>query len=130
MTLVTSAQSYTNFCLFTLTGVVAMINFRDRSKKQFNATMFDRVEAYWVLPDGKSFVRSDEDQRAIEIFETLLATVDANPSSLIEGAEELRVAGPATEQELLALLKSCRDDGCKYGPSITRSATFATRAAS
>jgi hypothetical protein len=24
-------------------------------KKIFDASMFDRLEAYWVLPDGKSF---------------------------------------------------------------------------
>jgi hypothetical protein len=61
-------------------------------KKIFDASMFDRLEAYWVLPDGKSFERTDEDENAIEIFEILLATVDAIPSSLIEAAEELRAA--------------------------------------
>jgi len=59
-------------------------------EKNFDASMFDRLEAYWVLPDGKSFERSDED----EIFKILLATVDAIPSSLIEAAEELRAAEP------------------------------------
>jgi hypothetical protein len=44
--------------------------------------MFDRLEAYWVLPDGKSFERSDEDENAIGLFEVLLASVDAIPSSL------------------------------------------------
>jgi hypothetical protein len=63
-------------------------------KKIFDASMFDRLEAYWVLPDGKSFERTDEDESAIEIFKVLLATVDAIPSSLIEAAEELRAAEP------------------------------------
>jgi hypothetical protein len=63
-------------------------------KKIFDAAMFDRLEAYWVLPDGKSFERSDEDESAIEIFKILLATVDAIPSSLIESAEEFRAADP------------------------------------
>jgi hypothetical protein len=63
-------------------------------KKIFDASMFDRLEAYWVLPDGKSFERTDEDESAIEIFKVLLATVDAIPSSLTEAAEELRAAEP------------------------------------
>jgi hypothetical protein len=63
-------------------------------KKIFDASMFDRLEAYWVLPDGKSFERTDEDENAIEIFKVLLATVDAIPPSLIEAAEELRTAEP------------------------------------
>lgn len=71
-----------------------MTDFATDLKTMFNATMFDRLEAYWVLPDGKSFDRSDEDERAIGIFEILLATVDAVPPPLIQLAEELRAAKP------------------------------------
>jgi hypothetical protein len=46
-------------------------------KKMLDATMFDRLEAYRVLPDGKVLERSDEDESAIEIFKVLLAAVDA-----------------------------------------------------
>jgi hypothetical protein len=71
-------------------AAIAMSHFATDLKKMFNATMFDRLEAYWVLPNGKSFERTDEDESAIGIFEVLPATVDAIPSSLIDAAEELR----------------------------------------
>jgi hypothetical protein len=35
--------------------------FVSHLKKMFDATMLDRLEAYEVLPDGRSFERSDED---------------------------------------------------------------------
>jgi len=47
-----------------------------------------------ILADGKSIEHSDEDERAIDIFEIVLATLDAIPPSLIEAAEELRAAEP------------------------------------
>lgn len=84
-------------------------------KKQFNATMFDRLVAYWVLPDGKSFDRSDEDESAIKIFETLLATVDAIPSSLINAAEELRAAEPDKFKD--TLLRGLRSVGYGFSPA-------------
>jgi hypothetical protein len=59
-------------------------------KKMFDATMFDRLGAYEVLRDRRSFERSDKDESAIGIFGTLPTTVDAIPSSLINTAEEHR----------------------------------------
>ena len=45
-----------------------------------------------MLPDGKSFERSDEDERLIGVFKNSFGSVDAIPASLIKDAEELRVA--------------------------------------
>jgi hypothetical protein len=83
-------------------GAGRMNDFVTDLKKTFDATMFDRLESYWVLPDGKSFERSDEDENAIEIFEILVATVDVIPSSLIR-AEELRASRPRSGVFRLAL---------------------------
>jgi hypothetical protein len=47
-------------------------------------------------------VRSDEDERLIDVFKNLLDSVDAIPSSLIETAEQLRAAAPELFEELLA----------------------------
>jgi hypothetical protein len=58
---------------------------------------------YEVLPDGRSFVRSDEDERAIGIFEDLLATLDAVPPSLIKAAEVQRAVSPRLFDEALEL---------------------------
>ena len=63
-------------------------------KQRFEGAMDVCLEAYEVLPDGRSFVRSDADERAIVIFKRLCHTVDAIPPSLIESAEELRGAEP------------------------------------
>jgi hypothetical protein len=54
-----------------------------------------------VLPDGKSFERSDEDERLIGVFKNLFDSVDAIPASLIKAAEELRVAAPELFEKLL-----------------------------
>ena len=51
----------------------------DRSKKMVDAMKFDRLEAQEVLPDGRSFERSDKDESAIGIFGALPSTVDATP---------------------------------------------------
>jgi hypothetical protein len=61
------------------------------------------LESYEVLPDGRSFARSDEDQRAIGIFENLLATLDAVPPSLIKTAEDQRAVSPRLFDEALEL---------------------------
>ena len=45
-----------------------------------------------MLPDGKSFERSDEDERLIGVFKNSFVSVDAIGASLIKAAEELRVA--------------------------------------
>jgi len=51
---------------------------------------------------GKSFERSDQDESAIDIFEILLATIDAIPRSVIEVAEELRAAEPERFKDTLS----------------------------
>jgi hypothetical protein len=92
-----------------------MTDFATDLKKMFNATMFDRLEAYWVLPDGKSFDRSDEDTRAIGIFEVLLATVDAIPPALIEIADELRATDPDRTSD--AFFRCLRSVGYGFSPA-------------
>jgi hypothetical protein len=66
-----------------------------------NGRCINAFEAYTVLPDGKSFERSDEDERLIGVFEKLLDSVDAIPPSLIKAAEELRAAAPGLFEKLL-----------------------------
>ena len=70
-------------------------------KQRFDWAMDVSLEAYEVLPDGRSFVRSDEDERAIGIFETLHDTVDVIPPSLITSAEELRATAPELFEKTL-----------------------------
>lgn len=79
-----------------------MIDLTSDLRKLFDSAMWNCLEAYEVLPDGKSFVRSDEDERAISMFENLCATVDAIPPSLIATAEELRSVEPELFEKLLA----------------------------
>ena len=79
-----------------------MTDFATDLRNMFDASMFDRLEAYEVLPDGRSFGRSDEDESAISIFEVLLATVDAIPSSLINTAEERCTAEPQKFEDMLS----------------------------
>jgi hypothetical protein len=93
----------------------AMTDLASDLKKIFDASMFDRLEAYWVLPDGKSFERSDEDESAIEIFKILLATVDAMPPSLIEAAEELRATEPQRFKD--ALSRGLESVGYGFSPT-------------
>jgi hypothetical protein len=71
-------------------------------KQRFDWAMDVCLEAYEVLPDGRSFVRSDEDERAIEIFKRLCDTAHAIPPSLIASAEELRGAQPELFEQLVA----------------------------
>jgi hypothetical protein len=70
-------------------------------KQRFDWAMSVCLEAYEVLPDGRSFERSDEDELAIGIFERLCITVDAIPPSLIASAEQLRVVQPELFEKLL-----------------------------
>jgi hypothetical protein len=79
-----------------------MTNFATDLKKSFDVVLLDRLEAYWVLPDGKTIERSDETESAIKIFEILLASIDAIPSSLIKAAEELRAAEPEIFKDTLS----------------------------
>jgi hypothetical protein len=78
-----------------------MTDFASHLKRMFDSEMSDRLEAYWVLPDGKSIKYSDEDDRAIDIFKILLATLDAIPSSLMTAAGELRATEPARFENAL-----------------------------
>ena len=70
-------------------------------KKRFDWAMYVSLEAYVVLPDGKSFERSDEDEYAIGVFKNLRESVDAIPPSLIEATEKLRAAAPEKFEETL-----------------------------
>jgi hypothetical protein len=79
-----------------------MTDLADDLKERFDWAMYQCQEAYVVLPDGKSFERSDEDERLIAVFKNLFDSVDAIPSSLIETAEQLRAAAPELFEELLA----------------------------
>jgi hypothetical protein len=71
-----------------------MTDFAVDLKKSFDAGAYFSLEAYEVLPDGKSVVRSDEDERLISVFEALRDSVDLTPPALIKAAEELRTAAP------------------------------------
>jgi hypothetical protein len=76
-------------------------DFASHLKEMFESTRSDRLEIYWVLPDGKSIKYSDEDDRAIDILKILLATLDAIPSSLMTAAEQLRATEPARFENAL-----------------------------
>jgi hypothetical protein len=60
------------------------------------------LEAYEVLADGRSFVRSDRDERAIALFENLNDSVVSIPPALIEAAESLRSRAPDLFEETLS----------------------------
>jgi hypothetical protein len=79
-----------------------MSDFASDLKQRFGWAMDVCLESYEVLPDGRSFVRSDRDERAIELFENLRETVDAISPSLIEATENLRSAGPESFEKALA----------------------------
>jgi hypothetical protein len=78
-----------------------MSDFADHLKEKFDLAMLHRLDAYRVLPDEKSIEYSAEDNTAIDIFEILLATVDAIPPSLIETADELRTTEPDRFEHIL-----------------------------
>jgi hypothetical protein len=78
-----------------------MTDFASYLKTMFESTRSDRLDAYWVLPDGKSVKYSDEDDRAIDILKILLATLDAVPPSLMTAAEGLRTTEPARFENAL-----------------------------
>ncbi len=82
-------------------GVSRMADVATDLKQRLDWAMDVSLEAYEVLPDGRSFVRSDEDERAIGIFETLHDTVDVIPPSLITSAEELRATAPELFEKTL-----------------------------
>jgi hypothetical protein len=70
-------------------------------KERFDWAMYLSLEAYTVLPDGKSYVRSDEDEQAIDVFKTLHDSVGAIPPTLIAVAEGLRMAAPELFEKTL-----------------------------
>jgi hypothetical protein len=70
-------------------------------KERFDWAMYHCLETYTVLPDGKSIVRSDEDEQAIGVFKSLYDSVDAIPPTLIKTAEELRTAVPEKFEQTL-----------------------------
>lgn len=76
-------------------------------KQRFGWAMDLSLESYEVLPDGKSFVRSDRDEHAIGIFKNLRDSVDNIPRPLIEAAEAFRVgASDIFEQTLSRALQA------------------------
>jgi hypothetical protein len=58
--------------------------------------------AHEALADGRSFIRSDQDERAIAIFESLRDSVDDIPPPLLEAAEALRSRLPDTFEKTLS----------------------------
>ena len=70
-------------------------------KQRFDWAMDLCLESYEVLPDGRSFERSDRDEFAIPIFERLSNTADTIPRPLITSAEQLRTAQPELFEKLL-----------------------------
>jgi hypothetical protein len=71
-------------------------------RQRFAWAMDVCLEAYEVLPDGRSFVRSDDDERAISLFESLRDSVDEIPRPLIEATEKLRSTEPESFEKALA----------------------------
>jgi hypothetical protein len=92
-----------------------MTDFITDLRERFDWAMYQCLEAYTVLPDGKSFERSDEDEYAIGAFERLLDSIDAIPPSLIQEAEEVRAAVPELFDKLL--VHGVRVIGPRFSPS-------------
>jgi hypothetical protein len=67
------------------------------------------------LPDGKSIIRSDEDEQAIGVFRNLYDSVALIPPNLIKTAEELRSVEPDLFE--LTLIYGIRTIGPKYIPA-------------
>ena len=78
--------------------------------KRFEWALYNSLEAYEVLPDGRSIIRSDEDERAIDIFYGLRDTVQAIPPSLVKITEELYAGVGAARYEQF-LRAAVRDAG-------------------
>jgi hypothetical protein len=97
-------------------------------RQRFKWAMDLSLESYDVLPDGRSFARSDEDERAIGIFENLLGTLDAVPPSLMRSAGEQRSASPGLFDE--ALERSIQAVGYGFSPATATAFVEALNAAS
>jgi hypothetical protein len=104
----------------------AMTDIASDLKERFDWAMYHCLEAYTVLPDGKSIVRSDEDEQAIGVFKNLYDSVDAIPPTLIKTAEKLRTAVP--EKFELTLVHGVQVVRCGYFPtSATEFVEFLNR---
>jgi hypothetical protein len=79
-----------------------MADFASDLKQRFIWAMDLSLESYEVLADGKSFVRSDQDERAIGIFENLGNSVDDISPKLIEAAEAFRSRLPDAFERTLS----------------------------
>jgi hypothetical protein len=84
-------------------------------KERFDWAMYQSQEAYVVLPDGRSFERSDRDEYAIGVFKDLYDTVDAMPLPLIEETEKLRSVVPEQFEE--ALVRGLDLVGFEFSPA-------------
>jgi hypothetical protein len=81
----------------------------------FDWAMYLCLEAYTVLPDGKLYVRSDEDELAIGIFKNLRDSLAAIPKSLITTTEEIHTAAPELFQKMS--LQRMRTVGLEFSPT-------------
>jgi hypothetical protein len=84
-------------------------------QERFDWAMYLSLEAYEVLPDGKSIIRSDKDEQAIGVFRNLHDSVVSIPSNLMKTAEELRAVEPDLFE--LTLIYGIRTIGPKYIPA-------------
>jgi hypothetical protein len=92
-------------------------------KQRFEWALDVCLESYEVLPDGRSFVRSDRDEQAIEVFKRMSATVDAIPATLLASAEALRGSQPRVFEGRMK--RDMRAVGASFMP--TSAPNFSTR---
>jgi hypothetical protein len=92
-----------------------MIDIASDLKGRFDWAMYLSLEAYTVLPDGKSYVRSDEDEQAIGVFKNLRDSVDAIPPTLITVSEGLRIIAPELFEK--TLIHGIRTIGPEFIPA-------------
>jgi hypothetical protein len=92
-----------------------MADFASDLRQRFVWAMDLCLEAYEVLADGRSFVRSDQDERAIALFDNLNDSVVSIPSALIEAAEALRSRAPDLFEETLS--RALRTVGTEPDPA-------------
>ena len=88
-----------------------MTDFASDLKQRFVWAMDLCLESYEVLADGRSFERSDRDERAIGVFESLRNSVDDIPPSLVEAAEALRSRAPDSFETQLSQAMSAIGSG-------------------
>jgi hypothetical protein len=88
--------------------------FASDLKERFDWALYLNLEAYEVLPDGRSFVRSDEAEREIGIFESLHGSVEKIPPALLATAEALRLTTPDLFEA--ALMRRVQLVGSDFSP--------------